>query len=714
MRKFLTLLCSTVLAAGAISACSEPNARDARADLSQAGEAREAKAQISADVPVARETAPAQHEANDLALWVHPEDPGRSRIFGTGGIAGIEVYDLEGQRLETVAATGEVKGIALLPAGSLGGGASPVLLALDVQTPSVLAYRVDPASGRLAPMEVSGMGNLKGAYEGACSYQSDLDGESYLYLLEESGQIQQWWLQANASGGIAARPVRNLGLASEPAFCVSDPATFSLYVAEKEVGIWRFNADVETEVIPELIDVVKFGSIDGEVTGLAVYRDEQGQAILVASNASARLLNFYDINNDHALIASAGLPGQGGVSDLEEAGGLDVTASNFGSQMPSGLLALADDDASYKLVPWDDVEARLALSRLTTKDLSQPPQAKFARVKPTWASAPVDNPGDAADDPAIWVHPTDPGRSTIIGTNKQGGGLYVYDLDGAVLHYANDGQMNNVDLRYNFALGGDNVDLVTASNRTNHSIAIYKIDPDSRKLIDVADGLQPTDLPDSYGQCMYQNPETRATYVFINDKSGLYHQWELMDSGNGKVRAELVRKFSVPSQPEGCTADDENGVLFVGEEDVGVWKFSAAPDGSDQGELIITVADNPALKDDIEGMSIYYGANGAGYLVVSSQGNDSYAIFDRQGNHDYLGSFVITANSELNLDGASETDGLDVTSANLGPKFPNGLVVVQDGRNLMPAANQDYKAVPWESIAKALNLDIHNGWDPRK
>jgi myo-inositol-hexaphosphate 3-phosphohydrolase len=34
---------------------------------------------------------------------------------------------------------------------------------------------------------------------------------------------------------------------------------------------------------------------------------------------------------------------------------------------------------------------------------------------------PVGHGGDAADDPAIFVHPTDPARSAIIATDKKGG-----------------------------------------------------------------------------------------------------------------------------------------------------------------------------------------------------------------------------------------------------------------------------------------------------
>jgi myo-inositol-hexaphosphate 3-phosphohydrolase len=46
-------------------------------------------------------------------------------------------------------------------------------------------------------------------------------------------------------------------------------------------------------------------------------------------------------------------------------------------------------------------------------------------------TVPATHSGDAADDPAIWVHPTDPGRSLLIGNDKLGG-LDVYKIDGSL------------------------------------------------------------------------------------------------------------------------------------------------------------------------------------------------------------------------------------------------------------------------------------------
>ena len=75
--------------------------------------------------------------------------------------------------------------------------------------------------------------------------------------------------------------------------------------------------------------------------------------------------------------------------------------------------------------------------------------AQPSQVVATLETEPVPSSGDAADDPAIWIHPTDPLLSTILGTDKLLG-LAVYDLSGQQIQFIPDGNLNNVDLRYDF------------------------------------------------------------------------------------------------------------------------------------------------------------------------------------------------------------------------------------------------------------------------
>lgn len=69
--------------------------------------------------------------------------------------------------------------------------------------------------------------------------------------------------------------------------------------------------------------------------------------------------------------------------------------------------------------------------------------------------------------------------------------------------------------------------------------------------------------------------------------------------------AQHVRDMTFESQTEGCVADDANDALYVSEEDVGLWRLLAKPSGGDRKTMVARIADNSALKDDVEGVGRY-------------------------------------------------------------------------------------------------------------
>ncbi|QQS46686.1 MAG: phytase [Acidobacteriota bacterium] len=314
-------------------------------------------------------------------------------------------------------------------------------------------------------------------------------------------------------------------------------------------------------------------------------------------------------------------------------------------------------------------------------------------VNATIETDPVPNSGDAADDPAIWINKADPEKSTIIGTDKQGG-LAVYDLSGKQLQYVADGELDNVDLRDDFKLGGQVVSLVTAGNRSDNSIVIYKVNPETRLIENVA-ARKITHGIKVYGSCMYRSAKTGETFHFATSKSGDVEQWQLFDNGSGRVDAKKVRSFKVGQVVEGCVADDELGHFYVSEEPVGIWKYGADPDAGDARTQVAKVGDGH-LHADVEGLAIAYGKDGTGYLIASSQGNHSFVVYRREGNNEFVKKFRVAAGDKV--DGAEETDGIDVTTTGLGPAFPQGVFVVQDGFN--DRGNQNFKLVPFEVIFK--------------
>lgn len=308
---------------------------------------------------------------------------------------------------------------------------------------------------------------------------------------------------------------------------------------------------------------------------------------------------------------------------------------------------------------------------------------------------PVPHDGDAADDPAIWVHPRDPGRSVILGTDKKGG-LALYDLAGRQLQYLPAGDFDNVDLRTGFRLGGRPVTIVTAGDRRDNRIAIFRLDEATRRLVEfAARELHPG--VDTYGSCMYHSRRTGRLYYLVTSKTGDVEQWELYRRGSG-VDGRPVRRFRLGSTTEGCVADDQLGSLFLSEERRGIWKYDAEPDARGPGTLVDGIDGAGHLSADVEGLTIAHVAPGSGFLIASSQGDSSFRVYRRETPNDYLGAFRIRPGGEV--DGVEHSDGIDVTTTGLGAGFADGVFVAQDGRNR--GGNQNFKLVPWSRIARAL------------
>ncbi|KRB85891.1 3-phytase [Sphingomonas sp. Root710] len=301
---------------------------------------------------------------------------------------------------------------------------------------------------------------------------------------------------------------------------------------------------------------------------------------------------------------------------------------------------------------------------------------------------------DAADDPAVWRNPADPAASLIVGTDKKAG-LYVYGLDGRIRHFIDAGRVNNVDLKDGVAIGNGQGVLVVASDRNdkaNAKLALFRLDTTTAKLS--ALGTIAAGAGEAYGLCMYR--DAAGLYAFIVLKDGTINQIAL-DVGGAKPSGSIVRTMKLGTQSEGCAADDRTGVLYVAEEDVGLWKFDAKAAGSTTATKI-AAADGKNIVADAEGVAIAAIGEKDGYVVLSSQGDNAYAVY-RIADDSFVGRFRIAAGK---VGAAEETDGIELIAGDFGPDYPGGIFVAQDGQN--DAHAQNFKLAAWADIVKALKL----------
>lgn len=297
---------------------------------------------------------------------------------------------------------------------------------------------------------------------------------------------------------------------------------------------------------------------------------------------------------------------------------------------------------------------------------------------------------DAADDPAIWRNANDPAASLIIGTDKKDG-LYVYGLDGNVRDFRKAGRVNNVDV---VEYGGRII--VAASDRNDNArakVALFSLDPATAKLTSL--GRVSAGKGEAYGICLHARGG--VLYAFVVMKDGTINQLALNLVG-ATPSATVARTLKLASQSEGCVVDPRTARLYVAEEDVGIWRFDAAPTGSSAPTKIASTV-GKAIVADAEGLAIAaQGSGSGGYLLVSSQGDNAYAVYALADDR-YVGRFRIDAGS---VGATSETDGIAVATGNFGPAFPGGLMVAQDGDNTPKA--QNFKLVGWNAVRAALAL----------
>lgn len=404
-----------------------------------------------------------------------------------------------------------------------------------------------------------------------------------------------------------------------------------------------------------------------------------------------------------------------------------------------------------------------------------------------------------SDDPAIWLHPSEVENSLVVTTKKEGG-LAVFDLDGNEVQDIaaptapegsednKPGRYNNVDLIYSFPISGsDTVDLAVVSDRGSDKLVVFAIDPtaDGEETLPLTNVTAP-DAPFIFSEDQAEVNEERTAYGLAVGYNGdqvvafasqrerpVVAMLSLTTTAESLVDYTVVQTFSLPSEfelPDGstwtpCQEDDEElpqvegmvidearGLLYLGQEQVGIWRTSLATPGEDltlldsvreygvpyertfdeeEEEYVCELLfdQDPGvspghLSADVEGLTIYYHSDPEqGYLLASSQGDNTFAVYERAGSNAYLGSFQIV-DSEA-TDSVQESDGAMVINVPLGDEFPNGLFVTQDGDN-MPVdvdldgearANTNFKFVAWEDIANAFPEPLliePAGWSPRE
>ncbi|WP_439533198.1 phytase [Polymorphobacter sp.] len=299
-------------------------------------------------VPVSTGNADA---ADDPAIWRNAADPAASLIVGTDKKAGLYVYGLDGAVRDFLDA-GRVNNVDLAEFGGR------IIVAAsdrnDEANARVALFSLDTATAKLTALGTVAAG--QGEAYGFCFHQQD--GALHGFIVLKDGTINQ--LAFDFAGAVpAARIVRTLKVGTQAEGCIVDPARQRLYVAEEDVGIWRFDALAASPVTSTAVARIDGKRLVADVEGMAI-----ADGYLIASSQGDSAYAVYRLSDDRYI--GRFRIGAGRFGATQETDGIEVIAGDFGPDYPAGLMVAQDGDnaplaQNFKLVSWADVKAALGI-----------------------------------------------------------------------------------------------------------------------------------------------------------------------------------------------------------------------------------------------------------------------------------------------------------------------------------------------------------------
>jgi myo-inositol-hexaphosphate 3-phosphohydrolase len=316
-------------------------------------------------------------------------------------------------------------------------------------------------------------------------------------------------------------------------------------------------------------------------------------------------------------------------------------------------------------------------------------------------------PSGEAEDVALWIHPTDPARSLVIGTYRTGWVL-VWSMQGVEVQRVNQNtSVKYVDVRYGVALGADTVDVVAANLRDNGRVSVFKVNPNytvGDALVQLADRNSANNQVqrNSWAFSLYKRPSDGALFLFETPKNNVrIRQYRIQGDGLGGITVTPERDLNYfGDTADGMVVDEAFGYLYVSEANEGFYKFHTEAElGSDPIAFIQTF---DALTPENEGMAIYQCNDGEGYILLASKGSSSIKIFDRNDENRLLKNVIPLSDNGAGI----QSVGIDVTAFVTLPAYPRGVLAAHDREG------RRFHLYDWGAIAEGTLTTCVNGEAP--
>lgn len=311
------------------------------------------------------ETNPVHHvgdKADDICVWINPNDKWLSLIIGDDKDGGLCVWNLDGTENQYLDAESMFNNLDIRYDFNYGEQKIPLIGVVNSNGMCLSFFTVD-AETRLVSKIGSIPLNKEDPY-GGCMYFSESTKHFYFFVNWRDGAVEQWRIDGT-NGEITGTLVRAFTLESQVEGCVADDQLGYFYVGEEAVGVWKYGAepnDGSTRTMVDSVDKKAGGHLTADVEGMTIYYgQDRNKGYLICSSQGNSTFQVYDRKNNKYL-RSFTIGAVGTIDETTETDGCDVSNVNFGGPFSEGVFIAHDhindctDRTNVKLVPWKDIQ----------------------------------------------------------------------------------------------------------------------------------------------------------------------------------------------------------------------------------------------------------------------------------------------------------------------------------------------------------------------
>lgn len=315
-------------------------------------------------------TEPVRSDPDDPAIWIHPNQPKLSLIFGTDKVAVIGrlyVFDLNGRILQYIDDLDRPNNVDVEYGFKINDTHSIDLVVITERKKERLRiFQVNIHTLRLE--ELIG-GNTKVFTDstdryalpmGIGLYKRMIDGKIYAIVSRKEGPthgyLGQYELIWNGQS-IDLEFIRyfgdfhGLGIES---IVVDDQLGF-VYYSDERYGIRKYNVDPTTNH-PEQIGFINTTNLwQGDSEGLAIYTtsDKRGYLIITDQIENGSIFHIYERQGNNSYVNSF-------KTRADDTDGIEVTSNSLNENFPHGLLiVMNENDKNFLIYDWRLIEKEL-------------------------------------------------------------------------------------------------------------------------------------------------------------------------------------------------------------------------------------------------------------------------------------------------------------------------------------------------------------------